>query len=801
MSDEFNPPHAPRAASRPDAPRPAAQADHPLRLGAIVIVLAGIVVLQFVVAVASMGVLSALRAYVAGESLYSKGQKDALLYLHEYVESHVEDDYRNFRRALTVPLGDRIAREALKEPTPDRAAARAGFLVGGNHPEDIDGLIWAFAAFRSVPFMADAIATWTEGDIAIEEMRSLVERAHERIAAGDAQAQAVRDLRERAPQLNDRLTQLEVAFSERLGAASRQTQWLLLMLNLGVAAMLLASGGRFVRNALRMQARVHDEVRRGAQRSSQLVDAVNEGVITLDGDGHIILFNRTAAALFGVSPDEAVGQSIERFIPDGLPGGGDLRAASPVPGDTAAGPARGVVHELNVPRPDGEALPLEISLSELHTEDGVLTTVVIRDMTDVHAARAERQARELVEAASRAKTEFLSRMSHELRTPLNAVLGFSQLMRHDAAQPLARAQDERLQHIECAGQHLLALVNDVLDLSRVEARQTTMTLETVNLHDEVSESLALLSATALRSGVTLNAADVGVLVTADRLRLRQVLLNLLGNAVKYNRAGGRVDVAWVSRCKDCQITITDTGCGMTPSQLAQLYQPFNRLGAESTGVEGTGIGLVIVRGLVELMHGHLQVDSVMGRGTVVTLTLPLADQPFACDTNCPLTPEAEERPLRVLYAEDDLVNIELVRQIVSLRANTELRVAQSGALALAMAREEVPDVMLVDMHLGDMSGTELWRKLSRELLGRRPRAIALSADALPETIAAALAAGFADYLAKPVDFTRLLQVLEHAADAAAEARRWSRMRPRQGRPVLPVDAEPTAIGAGHREAA
>ncbi len=729
----------------------------------IVAVFVAMTVLQASVAALSIQLLSTVRAYVAGESLYSKAQKDAQIFLLDYAQRREEPDYERFIAALAIPLGDRHAREALQREVPDIEAARKGFLDAGNHPEDIDGLIRMFRWFQHAPFMAKTIATWTEGDEGIQEMRSLVERAHERIRAGDSQAPAVQAMLRQSPGLNERLTRLTSAFSAQLGEASRATMRLLMALNAGIAVLLMITGLGFVRRTVRMQAA-------SDLRMERLIHAVSEGVISVDEGCRIILFNQAAEAMFGVAASDVLGSPIDLFI-EQLP-------------ITGAPAATGSLHALTGRKHDGRAFPIEASLSRLHTERGALTTIVLRDITVRIVADAERRAHEALEASSKAKTDFLSRMSHELRTPLNAVIGFSTLLRMDAARPLSAQQLERVQHVENAGTHLLALVNDVLDLSRIESGEMAISTEAVHLPRIVEEAATMVSPLVTKAGIEVflaaePAAQTAGLrndpadelwVSADAVRLRQVLVNLLSNAVKYNRPGGRVALTWRRHGNECEVLITDTGVGIPSDRLASLFQPFNRLGAEASAVEGTGIGLVLSRQLAEMMGGTLTVTSTFGVGTCATLRLGVATAPTARTESTRLV-RSQAGPatvLDVLYAEDDDVNAELVRQLVSLRRGVCLRVATSGAAALASARANPPDLMLVDMNLGDMTGTELARELRRDRATRDVRLVALSADALPEQIRAAMASGFESYLTKPINFDEVLGVLdEHCQQAFA----------------------------------
>ena len=866
-------------------------------------VFVSIVALQLLVTVLSIDLMSAVRSYVTGESLYSKGQKDAQLHLINYADTRREEDFQQFTKALEVPRADRTAREEMQKPRFDAQATRNSYLAGGNHPEDIPGAIRLFRWFQHTPLMAPAIATWTEGDRMVEELHRLAERAHERILAGDLTAPEVVNLRAEVLRINRELTPLEARFAAELSDAARLSERLLLWFNLIMALVLGVSGSAFVRRSARIQSVTEDEVRlrteslqrildsaaeglygvdtqgrctfinrsalqmlgypsesellgremhglihhsdaegkalpvdrsaialsyreqrelhisdevfwradgrcfpvdywshpmlrhgqvtgtvatffdisdrikmqdalrQGEIRIAGLVDAVNDGVLSIDAAERIVLFNAAAERMFGISAGDALGSPVDRFIPRG-PGLADSDLRQELRFDYLE---TGKVRELVGRRADGREFPLEASLSRFKTEGGTLVTAVMRDVTELQNARAEREARDALEASNRAKTEFLSRMSHELRTPLNAVLGFAQLIRLDTQNPPPVEHVERLQHIEDAGSHLLALVNDVLDLSRVESGQMTVTLEPVDLRTAAEDAVAMVGPLAAAAGVTTWIAGYeGDLVTrglgesdevtaiADRVRLRQVLVNLLSNAVKYNRRGGEVRIGW-QICDDrCELFVRDDGPGISPDKLQQLFEPFNRLGAEKTRVEGTGIGLVLSRRLVELMHGQLRIESSVGLGTTGVLTLECSAE--SEERPMGMAPPSQhgdlETKLHVLYAEDNEVNIEIVRQVVRFRPSVVFDTADSGAAALQKARRQRPDLILVDMHLGDMTGLELAEALRRNPATAGIRLVALSADALPEQIDAAMAMGFEDYLTKPVNFRELLNVLD-----------------------------------------
>lgn len=389
------------------------------------------------------------------------------------------------------------------------------------------------------------------------------------------------------------------------------------------------------------------------------------------------------------------------------------------------------------------------------------------DLTEHKEYQDAKVAAQVADAANRAKSEFLSRMSHELRTPLNAVLGFAQLLRLDRQHPLTDGQRSKVELIERAGGHLLGVISDVLDLSRIDSGSLPLSIEAVPLVHVLEEAVSMVGAAASDAGVVLVPPQVqaGMNVFADRLRLRQILVNLLTNAIKYNRRGGRVMVSVWPDAGQIAMEVSDTGRGLSAEQCQHLFEPFNRLGAENSGIEGTGIGLVIVRRLIELMNGHIEVSSEVGVGTRFIVWMPQADLPEADWDDAEVTTisgtlNGPETGYTVLYAEDNEVNVALFKQVMSLRPQCRLMVANSGKQALALAAMQRPDLVLLDMHLGDMTGFELADALDRHPLTAGLPRVALSADAMPDTIHEARSRGFAAYLTKPLDVVAVLRCLD-----------------------------------------
>ena len=392
------------------------------------------------------------------------------------------------------------------------------------------------------------------------------------------------------------------------------------------------------------------------------------------------------------------------------------------------------------------------------------------DITESVLAEQAMRERERAVAESRAKSQFMSRVSHELRTPLNAVLGFTQLLRDDDGQTDAALRQRWLDHVDGAGRHLLALIDDVLDLSRVAAGEMRLNLQSVGLGDLLQSTLPLVERQAREARVWLR-VQPGLVqrVQADPLRLRQVLLNLLSNAVKYNRPGGDVTVS-AAEAGDGRVGlhVADSGRGIDASAVRNAFEPFNRLGADAGTVEGTGIGLAIAKALVEAMGGCIEVQSRPGVGSVFTVLLPAgaADDPIDAAVPEPPSPAADtrdavrpvhgrgdaDRPARVLYIEDNPVNALLVGEVLARHRWVQLQVAADGASGLQLARDQPLDLVLLDMQLPDMDGHQVLQALRSDPATAGLRCVVLSANAMPDDIAAARQAGAIDYWTKPIDF-------------------------------------------------
>ena len=395
---------------------------------------------------------------------------------------------------------------------------------------------------------------------------------------------------------------------------------------------------------------------------------------------------------------------------------------------------------------------------------------VVEDVSEHKKLEDAERAREAAEASNRAKSEFLSRMSHELRTPLNAMLGFAQLLELDPRQPLSDTQRPWVTQIQQAGWHLLEMINDVLDLSRIDSGHVRLRTETLSVDALIDASRAMVQGDAVRRRITISQdRDAGALnAVGDATRVKQILTNLLSNAVKYNVDGGTVNVeARQISAQTVEIRVTDSGLGMSPEQLGQLFEPFNRLGREKSDLEGTGIGLVISRRLAETMGGELRATSVAGAGSTFILSLPCENEPDTIRSEFdPIAREPADYHRRIVhYVEDNETNVEVMRGILAQRPQVELEVSVTGLDGLAAIRSRRPDLILLDMHLPDISGMELLRHFKGDPALASIPVIVVSADALREQIVAAQEAGCTAYLTKPVNIADLL----HEVDTLLEA--------------------------------
>ncbi len=518
------------------------------------------------------------------------------------------------------------------------------------------------------------------------------------------------------------------------------------------------------------RSRDEQALRKSEARNSAILETALDSIVTIDHEDRIVEFNPAAEKTFGIARGEAIGKPFSELMP---PEALDGAVQSLV---VAERPLLGERVELPALRSDGTQILVEVAITRIPVEGLPLFTAHLRDITErKRTERALNQAKDEAEKANRAKSEFLSRMSHELRTPLNAILGFGQLLQ---MQKLTPAQNDRVGHIVHAGRHLLDLINEVLDIARIEAGRVELSLEPVRVADLVTETLDLIKPLAAQRRIEIATAEAsGPLgqrhVMADRQRLKQVLLNLLSNAVKYNAEGGNVRVDFADQGETrMRVSVTDSGEGIPAGKIERLFVPFDRLGAELSQVQGTGLGLALSKRLVEAMDGAIGVSSEPGSGATFWVELPRVESQVDRQTRLTLSGPPTQMPTlshthTVLYIEDNLSNLTLIEHLLADHAEIKLMTAMQGRLGFDLARQHLPDLVLLDLHLPDIPGWEVLELLRRDPATRDIPVVAVSADATPRQIERLLSGGAQGYLTKPLDVDRFHEMLQQMLEPEA----------------------------------
>ncbi|MCW9002238.1 MAG: PAS domain S-box protein, partial [Rhodospirillales bacterium] len=533
-------------------------------------------------------------------------------------------------------------------------------------------------------------------------------------------------------------------------------------------SMVVGEDGAFVCSGIARDVSLRVRQEAELRKLSSAVEASPAMVLITDRNGMVEYVNPRFTEISGYEVEDIIGGT------PSLLGSGEMGKDHYL--DMWKTLARGEVWrgEFHNKRKNGEMYWVSAAISPVASEQGPTThfVAVEEDITDRKAAEADlKAAKELADKANKAKSEFLSSMSHELRTPLNAILGFSQLMEYDVTEPLTARQRESVTQIKKGGDHLLELINEVLDLAKVEAGKVSLSIEDVEPGPVFDECLSFIGSMAGKKGISINDAVSGTdipVVRCDRTRFKQVILNFLSNAVKYNRDGGSLTLS-VNQDDDAtlMISVSDTGFGIPEDKQADVFQPFSRLGAEATDIEGTGIGLTITKQLVELMGGTIGFESVVDQGSTFWIRLPLADI-----TSAPATDEAVKASVStgdmgslvegehlILYVEDNPANLRLMERLIEQIPDVELISAHNAELGVELAESRQPDVIIMDIHLPGMNGFDALKILQEKDETSHIPVIALSAAALKPDIEKGMKAGFLDYLTKPIVVNELINAV------------------------------------------
>ncbi|MDE2593378.1 MAG: PAS domain S-box protein [Burkholderiales bacterium] len=579
-------------------------------------------------AVISVKVLGSVRGYATGESAWSKSCGNALLHLSHYALSRDQADFTRFEQSLQAPLGSRRAREELLTAHPNKALIRQLFIAGGSHVDDVPGMIILFRYFGALPLFERTIAAWVEGDHLIDRLRALGQQVHQQVNAGADDA-AIQSSLQQIRLLTDDFSQAEQRFRVNLDDAGRFTEWLLIGAILLAAAILSWISVSLVRRSLRKQVRHERALAAITRRWELAAEVAGLGLFEQNGETDNVALDAKAAHLYGVSETacQTPCSQLDKLICE------NDRRKTRAALERALQTGQTVRDVHSIKRADGHTRQVElIGRQDIDERKGQVRLVgVVRDVTDEMVQAQLTMQRDAAEQVAQAQRDFLSRLSHELRTPLNAILGFAQLLNLDKTTPLPTHQHQQVAMILAAGQQLLALIEDVLDLSKVEAGEINMQLQPVDLNQTLRASMAMIDSARQLLGVHFvdQLPPTALWVQADPQRLQQVCLNLLSNSCKYNRPGGRVVISASLQEPHVLVHIRDDGQGLTLEETSQLFQPFKRVASTAAQAEGTGLGLYIVKQLLERMHGQVTVQSEKGKGSTFSITLPSARAPQA----------------------------------------------------------------------------------------------------------------------------------------------------------------------------
>ncbi len=578
----------------------------------------------------------------------------------------------------------------------------------------------------------------------------------------------------------------EIDKGEAYGPIQTMVKWFK-----GLAILLLVAcliGWAIVKRYLQSR----KEALQNDKRLKTIMESLQDSIIAIDKKGKILTASYSVIDRFQYGPKELIGKNIKILMPEPYKSEHDNYLENYL--RTGNAKIINMVRILEGERKDGTTFPLELRVTETIWDGQPQFTGIIRDITDLKQSEEKlkdanlllekrieertedlKRARIKAERNSEAKSEFLSRMSHELRTPMNAILGFSQLLGTNKANPLSEHQSSQVNEIMNAGRHLLELINEVLDLASIESGKITLSPEPVCIVDLMEEVLSVVEPLADQYKIILVneiARHHTLFVKADKVRTKQVLLNLISNAIKYNRIGGSVTISAAELdSENLQVNVQDTGMGIESDKLNKIFEPFDRLGAENSETEGTGIGMTITRKLMEVMNGSINVNSVVGEGSCFYITLPRCGPPREIsklnETNLESFQDSKresnhERSL--LYIEDNPANLRLVEEILMERPGLKFLSATQVPEGLEIARKLQPDLIILDINLPEMDGFKALKHLQNYDETYKIPVIALSANAMKKDIKKGLEAGFREYLTKPLDINQFLNSIDNYLD-------------------------------------
>ncbi len=533
-----------------------------------------------------------------------------------------------------------------------------------------------------------------------------------------------------------------------------------------------------------------NDLKKSIEMNRSILSSAMDGIITINENGLIQTFNPAAERIFGYQSGEVIGRNINILIPEPYKSEHDSYIQSYL--NTGESKVLGLLREVPGRHKDGTAIPMEVSISKMPHDDKFMFVGMVRDISirkkteeELGAYREHledlvkqktldlKSAKEIAENANKAKSDFLSRVSHELRTPLNAILGFSQLMGMNPDQNLTEDQKINVDHILKAGKHLLELVDEVLDLSKIESGDFIITEENLNATLIIGELIAQTQPFADERNIKIInnlSQQKSHYIRGDHTAFSQIMLNLLTNAVKYNNQGGSITVDGGEHDLDnTWFSVSDTGHGISTDNLEALFEPFNRLGQEYGEIEGTGIGLSISKRLVELMGGSISAENAPKEGSIFKIILPTGSMVLTNIEEFQTQPtrstnNIQPRNHKILYIEDNPYNLNLIEKVLKQKEEVTFLSATHPRSGIEIARTHRPDLILMDIHLPEMDGIAVFHELKKYPETCDIPVIAISAQAMKKDISKAMNSGFKDYLAKPIDIPDFISKIDNFFD-------------------------------------
>lgn len=727
------------------------------------------------VAIVSMQILSAARGYTQGEALWSKGQKDALLYLTQYARTRSEADYRRFRASIAVPLSCRSARQQMDRPQYDEENLRRTFAEVGIQEQDRNRMVWLYRHFRTERHLAKAVSIWTLAEDDIARLQENGERLHQQILSDKPDETVVDQLLSENDRINVKLTTFEAQFSDRLAEAGRWLHSCLITILSVLAAVLIVAGSAAYYI-------LFSRITNSEHKYRHLIDTASEAILIASGrSGKIVDANHKAVQMLGpqaVDPDA----NIFALLAPGS-GSGDGVTVHDLMNLIRQ------KHEARLRSAAGAEIDVEFSASLVDIHRRPLIALIVRDVTEQKkAAEATRDseqryrrladelriARDRALDATRMKSEFLTNMSHEIRTPMNGVLGMISLALDGCSDP---KQKERLDIARNAGHALLSIINDILDLSKIEAGKLNIEAIDFDLRECLEQALQMFTLAASEKRLRLDLSfspDAPVCVRGDPVRLRQVIVNLVGNSIKFTEHGG-TEVC-VSQSRDgVQFEVRDTGIGIPADKLDTIFDAFTQAdGSHTRQYGGSGLGLTITRRLVELMGGRIWAESVERRGSSFFVQLPMPARPAAKSAAVqhysePVRAHALPK-LNVLVAEDNRINQKVMSGLLENRGCT-VTLASNGSEAYEKIRQAHFDLVLMDVQMPEMDGFEATRLIREDEKSApypiRTPIIAVTAHASGQHHDQCIEAGMDAVVTKPVDPAALWNVIGSTLGAPA----------------------------------